>query len=85
VKIAGDLDVKMRHDAPRIGKEKASQPFRLRIVTFKGQGISAELRDAGFMRFRDLHTRAEADDYAVVLLSLSRVGRLGSGGHRVSM
>jgi hypothetical protein len=37
-----------------IAERKAERPFRLRKVTFKGQGLVAELRDADWDQIRDL-------------------------------
>jgi hypothetical protein len=46
--------MKMKADMPPPGEEKASRPFRLRRATFKGQGLTAELRDADWAEIRDL-------------------------------
>jgi hypothetical protein len=37
-----------------VAERKAARPFRLRKVTFKGQGLVPELRDAGWDKIRDL-------------------------------
>jgi hypothetical protein len=37
-----------------IAERKAARPFRLRKVTFKGQGLVPELRDADWDKIRDL-------------------------------
>jgi len=37
-----------------ISERKAVRPFRLRKVTFKGQGLVPELRDADWDKIRDL-------------------------------
>ena len=37
-----------------IAKWKAVRPFRLRNVTFKGEGLVPELRDADWEKIRDL-------------------------------
>jgi Bacterial antitoxin of type II TA system, VapB len=37
-----------------IAERKAGHPFRLRKVTFKGEGLVPELRDADWDRIRDL-------------------------------
>jgi len=37
-----------------IAERKAARPFRLRKVTFNGQGLVPELRDADWDKIRDL-------------------------------
>ena len=37
-----------------IAERRAARPFRLRKVTFKGQGLVPELRDADWDKIRDL-------------------------------
>ncbi len=37
-----------------IAERKRARPFRLRKVTFEGQGLVAELRDADWDNMRDL-------------------------------
>ena len=37
-----------------IAERKAARPFRLRKVTFKGQGLVPELRDVDWDKVRDL-------------------------------
>jgi len=37
-----------------IADRKAARPFRLHIVTFNGQGLVPELRDADWDKIRDL-------------------------------
>lgn len=37
-----------------IAERKAARPFRLRKVTFKGQGMAPELREADWDKIRDL-------------------------------
>ncbi len=37
-----------------VAERKAKRPFRLRKVTFKGEGLVPELRDADWDKIRDL-------------------------------
>jgi hypothetical protein len=37
-----------------IAERKAGRPFKLRIVTFKGEGLAPELRGADWEKIRDL-------------------------------
>ncbi len=37
-----------------IAERKAGRPFKLRIVTFKGEGLGPELRGADWDKIRDL-------------------------------
>jgi hypothetical protein len=37
-----------------IADRKTARPFRLRLVTFNGQGLVPELRDADWDKIRDL-------------------------------
>jgi hypothetical protein len=37
-----------------IAERKVGRPFKLRIVTFKGEGLVPELRDADWEKIRDL-------------------------------
>jgi len=45
-----------------IAERKAGRPFKLRIVTFKGEGLVPELRDADWEKIRDLAYEGRGDD-----------------------
>lgn len=44
-----------------LAEKKRTRPFRLRLVTFKGEGLQPELRDASWDEIRDLSYRRERD------------------------